>query len=488
MQRREFLAAGAGLAGFALPAMAVSKSRPCGPSSLSVAGGSRISSECMPSTGPADWFQSLEPMRWASVAGGARMKQSWQQGANLSSVLHGRDYWNQELVSRTGRSVLYGNFPDAVFASWNGASLDQRRGELLIVGNGGHTNGPDNGGYALSLRSDRPEWRRMADATPGSHLVGVGDIDQRTEAAVYLDGRPAAMHTCGVPVWANDRVWFPFQNSYYSSGKSSFATFSFDSGLLEAAPDLSRWRADSTLPWRYHGQVSETAAIGGYTFGRGVYDRKNERVFYFGKSGSSYWYLDVDKASPTFEKSLRIRPHGDFSYTCAWAVNVHGLDRNLIVLGSIHSQDLYVLDADRPDDSRSWRVKNASPQMSWDENNPVGPAGYALEYGAVYHSASRRIFLYNPNTLGAGTMRCLSVPVTGNGNYDDAGTWKWSEIALTAYDDDFPKPLSRGADSAGGVYGRFNLIERMDDAGTSALVAATQVGGPTYVCKLDGPA
>jgi hypothetical protein len=422
-------------------------------------------------------------MRWVEVAGGTSLGESWQRGPVLSDVLHGKNYWSPAFEDRTGTAVGYGNFPNAVFVSWNGGTVDQSRGELLIVGNGGHANGPDNGAYALSIRSEVPTWRRIADATPGTHLVGVTDIDQYAQPAVYLDGRPAAMHTAGVPAWANDRVWFPFQNSYFVSGKSSFATFSFDRGLLDSLPDRKVWTKESSLPWRYHGQVRETAAIGNFTFGRSVYDRRHQRVYYFGKSGSSYWYVDVDPSSASFERVFRIKPGGG-SYSCSWAAGVHGLDRNLVVLGSARDQDIFVFDADRPSDRASWEVKRTSPDLVWDRHNDIAPSGYALEYGAVYHASSQSILLYNPNRMDVGKLRRLVIPRKADGTYDKGGPWVWSDVHMTAQESKFPIPLARGNAAAGGVYGRFNVVEDMDGKGTAALVAATQVQGSTFVCKL----
>jgi hypothetical protein len=481
VERREFLSATLGLAGLTASGSALGQLRPCSPGLLTVSGGTRAVSSCLDS-GP-EWFRELEPQRWMEIGGGASFGENWQNGSPLVDVLHTKDHWSPAFETRTGLPLGYGNYPNAVFASWNGATVDQRRGELLIAGNGGHANGPDNGAYALTLRSETPGWRRIADATPGSHLVGVTHLDQYTQPAVYLDGRPAAMHTCGVPAWANDRVWFPFQNSYFVSGKSSFATFSFDRALLDTVPGKRFWSEDSPLPWRYHGQVPEKAAIGNFTFGSGVYDRRNQRVYYFGKSGSSYWYLDVDPSSPGFELISWIKPRG-FSYSCAWAVSVHALDRNLIVLGSTRSQDILVLDADRPDDISSWEVKGTTPDFVWDLHSDSSPNGYALEYGAVYHASSQSILLFNPNRMEPGKLRQLTIPRKADGSYDRAGSWIWSEVQMKAAGGKFPAPLTRGSAAAGGVYGRFNIVEDLDGKGTPALVAATQVQGPTYVCKL----
>ena len=136
----------------------------------------RLLLRSLPAPLPA-WFVNTPDGTWTKIAG--------SQGQRIVDVL----------PSPVPNSGLSGEDPQSLVTAWAGASMEQARGEYMFIAGGGHADYPGNEGYALSLRSATPAWRRISDPTPNSHLTA---LTSTNGVLTYNDGRPRADHTSGL--------------------------------------------------------------------------------------------------------------------------------------------------------------------------------------------------------------------------------------------------------------------------------------------------
>jgi hypothetical protein len=468
MKRRDFLsaAASAGVTGALLTRAASAAEVPCPPPSVSVQGGSSAGTTCTPPPPPVApgsapaWFVNTPDGTWTKIAG--------SQGQRIVDVL----------PSPVPNSGLSGEDPQSLVTAWAGASMEQARGEYMFIAGGGHADYPGNEGYALSLRSATPAWRRISDPTPNSHLTA---LTSTNGVLTYNDGRPRADHTSGWPTWGDGRVWFPAQSAATSGGGSaSPGVYSYNRDSLGNAttPMPHSDNGGSVNPWMTHGTIpgmENAGANGSFTFGCAVFDRVNHYVY--GLSGFGYdrtmFYYWRTKTSGS---SIGVVDHcftangGNPFANALWAACAY--DLGIIVMGDgSPNQRIIVLDLTKVGQSGDW-----TPITNVSGSGYFGPTMKGC--GANYIVANNTIGIGDPFAIGGKIYR-LQIPtkvVNGAKVYNSSGQWAWTSFSPGGVQ---PVPSPRDV----GTYTKFNLIEDMGN-GQSAFVYCGDINGATYVYKI----
>lgn len=360
------------------------------------------------------------------------------------------------------------NNPVGITRAWCGAAVDQRRGELILAGNGGHADYPGNEGYALSLRATTPAWRRLSDPTPN------GSFGVSTENdGLFADGRPRAMHNT-FECFGDGRVWMTVMNSVASdSGGTVNRIVSYNRDMLGAAASPLAYTSANLGPWALHGRIWPAGTdMSGIKFGISCFDRKRHKVWSFAGEGANYTvYWNVS----TFGSTLgTTQLYGDGLSFGSWRWAVCAYDLDIIIVADYTQQSFQVLDLKNPGHgASSWQVpSNISGSGYWGWGINDAPA-------AQYVQKNRCIAIIDPLNLGK-TIYKLAIPTTVTGGrtvYNPSGTWVWSQLN--------PSGPAIDTDSAGNrsTYGKGNIIEDMGD-GRSALVYVGNIAGATSVYKI----
>jgi hypothetical protein len=370
----------------------------------------------------------------------------------------------------------WNNNAASICSAWTGGGVDQRRGEYLLVANGGHADYGGNEAYALSLREATPAWRRITTPTPtasmnAADLAGADD-------GLYGDGRPRSMHST-FACFGDERMWYTMMNSVCSAdGGSAFRNISFNRGMLGAAATPAPY---ATNPWDDYDEwnpasgptnigTSGSAAI----FGVSVFDRYRHKIWSFGGNAfgtGGHW--SVDTIGPSRGTLLGFQ-NGNGGNWNGWAVCAHDLricvvgedTRNLE--GDVVRQGIHVFKMDIAGEAGAWQLVT----------NVTGTGYFAGGSGGVYVARNRTIGIGNPVSLGR-TIYRLQIPTTTvNGRivYDPSGQWVWSNSTP-------PGPTMQIASGNSGAYSKWNIVEDMGD-GRSAIVYVGDITGPTYVYKI----
>jgi hypothetical protein len=473
VRRRDFLNASLGIGGMTLSPILSAIERPCAPEILSVQGGSRVTTPCGGPLSP-EWFNRAPALTWLEIAGGQALPASWQRGANIIQR------YNEDPGALPGTSR-----PTAITSAESGACVDQAGKEFLMVANGGHGDGYGNEGYALALATDVPGWIRLNDRTPMSHgdelLIEESYSTEHSLApAVYRDGRSRAMHTIHNQTFANQRVWFPMQNSVASKqGNSNLHVVAFNRELVRGREPLA-WSRNNIEPWEFYGPVGfdvpPVTVNSTLAFGSSAYDERTGLIWYLPKNSRYYWSVvtsgpNIGKTQ-VFDAGTAWKTGGEM-----WSAMCPTLGIMIVGVRSTHSIYVFVPDLAGSTGARLGPFQT-STQFGWGNNVADG---FAQHWGAVFLRSTSSLLLYNSDRryqLGQ-RVRRLQIPVTSAGKFDPDPNrvWQWTEHGMGGVE---PIP----GDSVFGTFSRFNLVEDMDGLGNQALVLCTGIRNPTYVCKI----
>jgi hypothetical protein len=447
MKRRDFLgytAAGIGIGSIPRVAMAAT---PCAPPALAV-DSRTFSTTCRPSTGVAPpWFENAPTNTWITIAAGSNQ--------TVKNVLP------TPVPSNTY------SHPSNIFSAWTGGGFDQVRGEYLLCANGGHGDYPGNECYALSLRSPSPAWRRLSDPTPQSHIVFDNIAGPR--GAIYLDGRPRAMHST-FEVYGDGRVWFPEQNSYTGpGGQTAHAVISYNRDYLGDGAVPLPWTPNDLGPWTLFDAPDFAGGGSGAAFGRAIFDPVRHKVWAFGGNNNTHspYYWSVDTQGSTLGQSRVYRKSESLDSFSSWAICAP--DLRIAVMGGTTFQKIVVFHLDRAGQVSDHQTVS----------NVTGTGHFSSGAGGAYVPASRSIAIANPKLTG-NAIHHLRIPtriVNNQVQYDPSGTWAWETSS--------PEGVKLAVPEGGNndVYSKWGLIEDMGN-GQSAIIVALAYDGPTYVLKV----
>ena len=480
MKRRDFLVASAGLAGSILPSVSRSEVKPCGPAAVVAKGGSTTQSSCGVAIGPApSWFVSQPERTWLPVA--------------VSKTLA------VALSSPTEQLPLNGGSFD-ITKAYNGACVDQSRGEYLMAANGGHDNYRGNEVYACQIRSDDPAWYRVLDRSPTTVVdppVTTGSSSASTAnrkdaqghnpngyAAMYRDGRMRAQHGWHSNIFANDRIWYPVQESTAGIGYSTAHAWCFNRGYPGLATSPGQmplpWSNDAG-PWEWLG-TSESGLKGnadkGANFGiapPAALDPVTGKVWYSKEDYGQNLWASLD----TNTKIIKSATGSGNSTSSSWAavvVDPTGLDLwRFFVVNCRADNTLAILDL---------KASNPYASSAWSRVPVNNPAVIRGGLGAAYHKPSRSILLYDASDMRDATLYKLRVPTNSDGTYS-GGTWQVSTVTPGSGSSNPSTGVPTSGGNASGQYtwSKFNIVEDMGN-GQSALVVCMDTNLPVYVYKL----
>lgn len=469
MKRRDFLAASSlGVAGSLLPGVLHAQQKPCPPPSLSMTSGSAVTASCGDTpAGPAPaWFANLTARSWTTVAHAATVKACFYTPFLSTSGNYGN-----------------GNF----FDDYSGAAVDQARREMLMVANGGHADYLGNEAYALALWAETPYWYRLNDPTPVASMYYPSTSG--TVPAVLKDGRSPSMHTYGLPVHANGRVWFS-QQGHVSSGAGSWV-----SGLMAFNREhagLPTSSAQPALPWSNDpGPWINLGAMNGsphampgassnqWSGAVSVFDPVGLCIYTIAPQAPDLDYIRLDTTTGghnCFEQG-RLGSAPPYLGSRRAPVVIH--DRafisatNGVLLylneGSATVTFLSVPLMGRNSSTPVWANKVTGPAA----NVPVKSDGGT----AVYHDGA--IYFMNWAAYGSRIFK-LTLPADLNGDWSNV----WSvECDHSTNPAEIRSLMPVGAYAGNGQWGKFNIVRDMGN-GAAALVCAAVHDGPVAVYKL----
>ena len=442
-----------------------------------------------------EWVRAMTPGTWTAICGGAGYGSSYQNGARILDVVP------SPMPTCPAATPHYSGIVD----SWGGGTVDQQKGELLFVCNGGHADYPGNESYALAFRNGTPAWRRLTEPTPNS-VMSVINSGYPTEY-YYPDGFPRSMHTSGFPTFGDYKVWFPFSNSVTDAAGNSVDQVSsfnrYDATLLsydnmgQVLPYsvMTTYGATGPTstpigPYNYYGTGNVTNLGNNAPFGYGIFDRWAHRVYGFSNYSTSalaIWSFPTIGASAGVSSGLYTG--GATPPRPAWICSVY--DLRLIVFGANGGYDngtVWVYDIASeianggPNKGTLTQVTNITG-TGW-YGATVGSSGMC-DSGAAYVARNRSIAVGSPRDI-AGTIYKLAIPTTtdsyGRTVYNPSGQWVWTNFTPSGASTN-PANWIEGGLANDGTFSKWNIIENMGD-GNSGIVFCGRVEGPTYVYKI----
>jgi hypothetical protein len=437
-------------------------------------------------SGPS-WFTTGQSVKtWKAIPGVNTVNDAWAGQTTLT---------------------VYGN-PPGICRAWNGACVDQVRGEYLLVANGGHEDYAWNEVYAISLRTDSPKWYRLVDHSPSSAVnpaLVSGSSTSSTPAgqalapnkyaAMYADGRMRSVHGWYNTHFANGKAWLVTQGSPTGVGFSTPHAWSFNrsyvNGLGDQMPTAygqaaQRWE-NNAGPWQWrgfaaNGNLSTTAqGIPAWDDSPGVAldpvtgiihtlhgsDQGDNQVSGYGtlntNTGAITHTAYTPGATALGAAVVAYDPQwdgvaGDPNGTCRWRLFI-----------CIRSDGvLYV----RKLVAGTW----ATPSVS--ATTIVAQTGV----GAVYHAASKSMICADPVRSLNGNVYKVRIPTDGTFNYTPQSVWTVTPIAPASGSASLWTGTNAGL-GGGYTYGKLRLVQNIGD-GHDGIVLVNETSLPTYVYKL----
>lgn len=515
MRRREFLVSTAGLAGALISPISRGQSAPCPPSLVSAVGGSATEAQCGLAAleGAPSWFEAMPELHWTAVAtgagagfaGGKRIADARYRHHDTKCPYHGVD---------EGRGYYpSGTAPAPNVLSYGGAAVNQDTGEMLAFG-GGHLSYAGNEVYALSLRSEVPEWRCLNAPSPGAlcldpaNTVFAKESDGRYGVDRTLGlGAPQVGHSYYRLVWTPPgRMWLMATGTNWNDNPAG------GSGNLQTSSSYFYFDTKTNV-WHRVGQwmpeqFRDYAGLAIHNAGRGIYVPERDELWTsheFNYGGSEFpgvaCISGVSGAAPThrtYPKSQCLQ--WDFGAGLSIPGRMFG-DRNpLVLLLSAYQQwndyrQPYLFDPSHPgqfnDGSgyqsvpKAWykkvSVKNLSG-LEFSSNVSSNPWSPRFQGFAVWHDASSSVL------IGTGWdtdfFFRLSPPENGNAY---TGEWTLTRVFVANLTDAkrTKPPNSVTGSTEHGAFNRWNIVHDMGN-GQAALVYLPAAGqaGSTYVMKL----
>ncbi len=392
---------------------------------------------------------------WTRVCGGSGFGSAFQNGATLTSVYQAMPGTNQSALG-------------ALVIPWVGGIIDQDNKRLIFCANGGHGDYWGNEVYACELNAAVPFWRRLADYSPITAYSSNPPNNVGTNNAKDNFGRCAAMHTSNTQCYGDGKIWTMSQSSYSNLGVSSNAIYSYnlrDAALLAANSGGNSLTFDNATsgPWHFVGNATGNTG----SFGMGCYDKAGHRAYGVStdQSNSTSAFCSVDTISGVLKNHSAING-GNYQSGCC----VVAYDLRLLVLidqtGAIN-----ICDISNP----------ATPgaPIAITVTGPWSGIGNSFGWGCVYHRPSSSLLFYNSNNSACtgGVIIKVKIPRNANGS-KASGSWASSAISPAG------GTISPEGSLSGGTYGKFGLIDNMNN-GQGLLVCCLGVAaGFTYVYKL----
>jgi fibronectin type III domain protein len=406
------------------------------------------------------------PAWWTSLADGAVTTIAGGVGQRISDVF----------PSPTPSTPLGGEGIHGITDSWDGAAVDWKRGELLLIANGGHADYPGNEGYALALRAATPGWRRISDPTPNSYLATYSSVNS---VQTYGDGRPRSDHTSGWPTYLDGQVWFPAQSATPAIGSAAPAAYSYNRDRLGAAltPMPHSDNGGTINPFEIWGQIpgmAGTGSNGAFTFGCACADPYEHYVYAFSGFGydrTTFYYWRIKTLGPNKGQMQSWLANGGNPYANAhWCICAPEL-RIAVIGDDSANQRIIVLDLTK--------VGQAGDLTPITNITGTGyfQGGLGVGHGAAYIARNNTIALGDPPNLGK-TIYRLKIPtktVNGRKVYDPAGQWIWSNFTPAGVTPQFAA-LER-------TFTKWNYVPDMGD-GRDAIVYIGDTSTPTWVYKI----
>jgi hypothetical protein len=350
--------------------------------------------------------------------------------------------------------------PNAICDAFTGAWCDQTRKEYGIAASGGHGDGLNNSGYAITLTDAAPAWRRLSDATPDAQL---GPLTASNGNGIFADGRARAMHASNT-VYGDDRVWWGAMSSVTcGSGAGADRMVSYNRGMLGAGTTPLPWTIANLGPFEFW--PSPNTWPGGTpstSFGGAVWDSVTHTVVHVvnGQASSGGWWQRINSltgAQSTYTTGSNILP--------SWIGVAEAL--RIVVVGDSFMQRIAVLDIA----ANTWSFPSATGTPYFG-SSALGAVGT----GCVYVPANHCFAVAAPANSGD-TIYRLVAPVNANGTYNAGGTWVWSSFTATG------GPVNGLQGSGNGTASRWNTIYDMG-GGRQGIFMQGSISSGMYCYKV----
>lgn len=450
------------------------------------------------STGLPTWYSGLSPLNWnvlpttTGTNRGATADVVWPAGLSVTSVY--------------GHTAL----PADPFTSWSGACVDQTRGDLLLVANGGHaSNGWANHALALRVRAEVPGWYRLNDPTPATVASqGLENLPAWPDNNYYgswPDGRSRAMHCGSMPVFQGGKVWFLNQAAINFSGGDARMIVNFNRSHVNTINGQQMPSGPGDAPQTYEQNAGPWTSTGVLTSWLGYYSNGYIQFAIDPVTGAAF---STDTFDERLQSTLSLRVTlGTTPVIQTSPISVN-MRRNM---GIAIASDYETTGQDRWRYAVSFSGGASGPRQLyiWDMKvSATCPTPVAVNcsdtswmsfthYSAFYHPPSRSILFAEPywaqSTLPIYTGDAVAaayvnkivkvrVPTNADGSYNASGTWQVSAISPSgnpAAGMLFPTSSSQDGLKA---YTRCNIVQMN---GTSwAMVAALRNDGSAYIMPL----
>ncbi len=334
-------------------------------------------------------------------------------------------------VIQTPPPAITGGFADTsiIDGAFNGAVVDQKRGEIILAANGGHHDYAGNEVYALRLRTATPQWYRLTNRTPDNLLntSQSGNVYARID---NLDGLPRAGHMWNDGVYCEglDKLIYPYTSDFASgnSGQSPGA-WMFDRGrcgdVFSAFPiaysTVAANNGNGPGFWQYMGLTLSSAGSmpSDYEACPGAYDPLNREALGFQKipqsapiATESAWAINPITGAIT---RYNVQPASG-NPVINWVATTYNTWPPVAVGNDVNSGDIYLWDLTKRSTTRFIRKTPSG-------TNPASGAGW---YGCWLPISN--CFLFYNAINGGGTIGKLKMndPTNPMGS-----TWTYSTIS-----------------------------------------------------------
>lgn len=336
--------------------------------------------------------------------------------------------------------------------AYSGATVDQKRGDLILVG-GGHGDYAGNEVMVLRLRTSQPGWSCEIPPSPGAYTSTALGKNSVGQAAVDVGRRgwPVSSHTYHRLVFANDRV-------YLCGLSATYPTTQGTSRIFWADRLTSRWCAGAYFI------TDADAALYGDTWleeGGCVYVPLDDAIYAEATKPLGYGTeVRVAKISAKTGAVLKRWTTAQLDGFCTGSI--YNIPGTRLIVGRSHFAPgkLFVWDtANDPPTRTEITPSGTAAGLSWHDDR----------FGGAWHIATGGLVL----GLGGGESFVKLKPAV-------PGAYKGAWTATLVQPANLASPSRVVPPADGSLYGRFTIVDEMGDGRSLLVMQPADTSKPVY--------